>query len=148
MAPIDPQPISARRIMAPEVMVSYSSLDRPQVLQLVERLRSAGVAAWIDQGGIDGARRWGEEIVNAIDACKTVILMISRTAMESENIAKEIALAWENGKKFLPLCLEDAKIPRRNQRGLRSSPKHCFHGLLGLLQLLVSCNRAPRIKRA
>ncbi len=132
MAPIDPQPISARRIMAPEVMVSYSSLDRPQILQLVKRLRSAGVAAWIDQGGIDGAQRWGEEIVNAIDACKTVILMISRTAMESENIAKEIALAWENGKKFLPLCLEDAKIPRRNQRGLRSSPKHCFRdGLLG-----------------
>ena len=132
MAPIDPQPISARRIMAPEVMVSYSSLDRPQVLQLVKRLRSAGVAAWIDQGGIDGAQRWAEEIVNAIDACKTVILMISRTAMESENIAKEIALAWENGKKFLPLCLEDAKIPRRNQRGLRSSPKHYFRdGLLG-----------------
>ena len=132
MAPIDPQPISARRALTPEVMVSYSSLDRPQVLQLVKRLRSAGVAAWIDQGGIDGAQRWGEEIVNAIDACKTVILMISRTAMESENIAKEIALAWENGKKFLPLCLEDAKIPRRNQRGLRSSPKHCFRdGLLG-----------------
>ena len=58
MAPIDPQPISARRIMAPEVMVSYSSLDRPQILQLVKRLRSAGVAAWIDQGGIDGAQRW------------------------------------------------------------------------------------------
>jgi len=115
MAPIDPQPISARRALTPEVMVSYSSLDRPQVLQLVKRLRSAGVAAWIDQGGIDGAQRWGEEIVNAIDACKTVILMISRTAMESENIAKEIALAWENGKKFLPLCLEDAKIPRSMQ---------------------------------
>ena len=48
MAPIDPQPISARRVMTPEVMVSYSSLDRPQVLQLVKRLRSAGVAAWID----------------------------------------------------------------------------------------------------
>jgi hypothetical protein len=73
MAPIDPQPISARRVMTPEVMVSYSSLDRPQVLQLVKRLRSAGVAAWIDQGGIDGAQRWGEEIVNAIDACKTVV---------------------------------------------------------------------------
>lgn len=115
MSPLDPQPISARRPASPEVMVSYSSQDRTQVLQIVKRLRAAGVAAWIDQGGIDGAQRWGEEIVNAIDACKTVILMISRPAMESENIAKEIALAWENGKKFLPLCLEDAKIPRSMQ---------------------------------
>ncbi len=103
------------RVLGPDVMVSYSSHDRAQVMQFVQRLRAAGVAAWIDQGGIDGAQKWGEEIVNAIDACKTVILMISATSMQSENINKEVMLAWENGKHFLPLCLEDAKIPKSMQ---------------------------------
>jgi hypothetical protein len=103
------------RVIGPDVMVSYSSHDRAQVMQFVQRLRAAGVAAWIDQGGIDGAQKWGEEIVNAIDACKTVILMISATSMQSENINKEVMLAWENGKHFLPLCLEDAKIPKSMQ---------------------------------
>ena len=103
------------RVLGPDVMVSYSSRDRAQVMQFVQRLRAAGVAAWIDQGGIDGAQKWGEEIVNAIDACKTVILMISATSMQSENINKEVMLAWENGKHFLPLCLEDAKIPKSMQ---------------------------------
>ena len=98
-----------------DVMVSYSSKNRNEVLRWVQRLRSAGVAVWIDQGGIDGAQRWGEEIVNAIDACKTVLLMISRTSMESENIMKEVSLAWESGKKFLPLRLEEAKIPKSMQ---------------------------------
>lgn len=104
-----------RRSLLPEVMVSYSSFDRPQVLQIVQRLRAAGVAAWIDQGGIDGAQKWGEEIVNAIDACKTVVLMVSRYSMESENIGKEVMLAWESGKKFLPLCLDDTRIPKSMQ---------------------------------
>jgi TIR domain len=107
----------------PDVMVSYSSQDRAQVMQFVQKLRAAGVAAWIDQGGIDGAQKWGEEIVNAIDACKTVILMISQASMRSENIAREVMLAWENGKHFLPLCLEDAPIPKSMQYQLAGIQK-------------------------
>ena len=106
---------SSPRPQVPDVMISYSSHDRERVMQIVQRLRAAGVSAWIDFGGIDGAQRWGEEIVNAIEACKTVILMISKTSMQSENIAKEVALAWEGGKHFLPLCLEDARIPKSMQ---------------------------------
>ena len=106
------QVATAVRPSGPDVMVSYSSRDRPQVLQLVQRLRAAGVAVWIDHGGIDGAQRWGEEIVNAIEACKTVLLMVSESSVQSDNIAKEVALAWESGKHFLPLYLEDAKIPK------------------------------------
>ena len=96
-------------------MVSYSSQDRERVLQFVRALRASGVAAWIDQGGIDGAQRWSEEIVNAIEACRTVLLFISRNSMESQNIAKEVALAWESGKHFLPVALEEAKIPKSMQ---------------------------------
>ena len=107
--------VTASRAYSPEVMVSYSRQDSAQVLQFVQRLRAAGVAAWIDQGGIDGAQKWGEEIVNAIDSCKTVILMISQVSMQSENIAREVMLAWENNKHFLPLCLEDAKIAKSMQ---------------------------------
>ena len=68
-----------------------------------------------DQGGIDGAQRWSEEIVNAIEACRTVMLFISRTSMKSQNISKEVALAWESGKHFLPVALEEAKIPKSMQ---------------------------------
>lgn len=100
------------RVLRPEVMVSYSSRERQQVLQIVQRLRAAGVAVWIDQSGIDGAQRWSEEIVNAIEACKTVLLMVSRNSMQSENISKEVSIAWEGGKQFLPLYLEEATIPK------------------------------------
>lgn len=106
---------TARRVRTPEVMVSYSSQDRDRVMQFVGALRASGVAVWIDQGGIDGAQRWSEEIVNAIEACRTVLLFISRSSMGSQNIAKEVALAWESGKHFLPVALEEAKIPKSMQ---------------------------------
>jgi len=106
---------TGRATRAPEVMVSYSSQDRDRVMQFVRALRAAGVAVWIDQGGIDGAQRWSEEIVNAIEACRTVMLFISRTSMESQNISREVALAWESGKHFLPVALEEAKIPKSMQ---------------------------------
>jgi hypothetical protein len=107
--------ITARRVRTPEVMVSYSSQDRERVLQFVGALRASGVAVWIDQGGIDGAQRWSEEIVNAIEACRIVMLFMSCSSMASQNIAKEVALAWESGKHFLPVALEETKIPKSMQ---------------------------------
>lgn len=110
---MDSQEISATgRASIPEVMISYSSQERPQVLEIVQRLRAAGVAVWIDHGGIDGAQRWGEEIVTAIENCKTVLVMVSRNSMRSENIAKEVSIASDSGKRLLPLYLEEAEIPK------------------------------------
>lgn len=112
---MDNYPASGRVARVPEVMVSYSSHDLDRVMPFVRALRAAGVAVWIDQGGIDGAQRWSEEIVNAIEACRTVMLFVSRTSMESQNISREVALAWESGKHFLPVALEEARIPKSMQ---------------------------------
>jgi hypothetical protein len=113
MSTMDSQEIIATgRALRPEVMISYSSQERAQVLVIVQKLRAAGVAVWIDHGGIDGAQRWGEEIVNAIEDCKIVLLMVSRSSMRSENIAKEVSIASDGGKRLLPLYLEEAEIPK------------------------------------
>ncbi|MBT3843179.1 MAG: toll/interleukin-1 receptor domain-containing protein, partial [Verrucomicrobia bacterium] len=36
--------------MIAEVFVSYARVDRERVVQLVERMRSADVRVWIDEG--------------------------------------------------------------------------------------------------
>lgn len=108
----DTSTTTTRAPHAPEVMISYSSRDRSRVTQIVQALRQSGVSLWIDHVGIDGAQRWSEEIVNAIEACRVVMLFISRASMESANIPKEVALAWESGKEFLPVVLEEAKVPK------------------------------------
>ena len=98
--------------MSAEVFISYASEDRSRILDLVERLRKADVSVWIDQMGIEGATMWTQEIVEAIDNCKVLILAISPSSTESENVVKELALASERRKKILPVCLESSGIPK------------------------------------
>ena len=50
--------------MSAEVFISYAAKDRTHVLDLVERLRTAGVSVWIDQMGIDLADKFVGMYVN------------------------------------------------------------------------------------
>ena len=97
--------------MSTEVFISYAAKDRTRVLDLVERLRTAGVSVWIDQMGIEGATMWSQEIVAAIRSCKVLILAISENSAGSENVVKEVALASEGRKRILPVYIRQAEIP-------------------------------------
>jgi TolB-like protein len=97
--------------MSAEVFISYAAKDRTRVLDLVDRLRDAGVSVWIDQMGIEGATMWSQEIVAAIRSCNVLILAISENSAGSENVVKEVALASEGRKRILPVYIEQAEIP-------------------------------------
>ncbi len=103
---------SKRETMSAEVFVSYARSDRERVLELVERMRSAGVGVWVDEGGIHGASLWGQEIVDAIDASKVMILMISDSSITSDNVVKELSIASEDKKPILPVYLHRSEIPK------------------------------------
>jgi TolB-like protein/Flp pilus assembly protein TadD len=94
-----------------QVFVSYSREDKEKVLELTARLRSAGVPLWMDVGGIDGARMWGEEIVKALDRAKVLLLLVSEAAVKSHNVAKEVVLTSERKGHILPVHLELTQIP-------------------------------------
>jgi len=53
------------------------SADGDRIQDLVCRLREADITVWIDQAGIKDAAMWSEEIVDAINHCKVLILAIS-----------------------------------------------------------------------
>ena len=94
-----------------EVFISYSREDKDRVLDLAARLRAAGVSLWIDQGGIDGATLWGEEIVNALEGSKVLLLAVTAAATKSHNVAKEVVLVSERKGHILPVHLEPTTIP-------------------------------------
>jgi len=98
--------------MSAEVFVSYARVNRERVVQLVERMRSAGVGVWIDEGGIHGASLWGQEIVDAIESSKVMVLMLSDASITSDNVVKELSIASEDKKPILPVYLHQAEIPK------------------------------------
>ena len=99
--------------MAAEVFISYSSQDFEEVHGIVERLRGVGVSVWMDEGGIEAATLWSEAIVEAINDCRVLIMMVSGHSTDSPNVVKEVMLASESGKVIMPVYLEEAEIPSR-----------------------------------
>jgi adenylate cyclase len=98
-------------IQAADVFISYSRQDTDKVLALTEKLRASGVAVWMDVGGIDAATMWSEEIVNALDRAKVLLLMVTPAAVGSHNVAKEVVLTSERKGHILPVHLEPTQIP-------------------------------------
>ena len=94
-----------------DVFLSYSREDKARVLDLAGRLRAAGVNLWIDQGSIDGAALWGESIVRALEGAKVLLLMVTPSAVNSHNVAKEVMLTSERKGHILPVHLEPTTIP-------------------------------------
>jgi adenylate cyclase len=102
-----------RNPVAPQadVFISYCREDKERVLELAAKLRAAGVSLWIDQAGIDGATQWGEQIVNALDSAKVLLLMVTEMAVQSPNVTKEVILVSERDGHILPVFLEPTSIP-------------------------------------
>ena len=94
-----------------DVFVSYSRQDNDKVQELTAKLRSAGVRMWMDVRNIDGAAMWGEEIVNAVAKSKVLLLLVSKSAVASQNVVKEVLLASEHKGHILPVDLELTEIP-------------------------------------
>ena len=84
-------------------------------MPFVDILRDTGVSVWVDEGKIDAATLWSEEIVDAINNCKAMVVMLSQNSICSDNVVKEVMLASENKKQILPVYLEPTKIPRKLQ---------------------------------
>ena len=93
-----------------DIFISYSSHDRPSALALVTKLRDAGYDVWIDQHQLNAAARWSKEIVQAIDQCKIVAVLLSNASLNSENVVKEISLAAERHKHLLPILIETVHL--------------------------------------
>ena len=72
-----------------DVFLSHSSVDKPRVSRLAERLTQAGFRVWFDRPSIDN----GEDIVTAIEQgleqSRVLVLCMTKAAFESEWVRLE-----------------------------------------------------------
>jgi len=92
----------------PEVFISYGSVDRERVLEIIEQLQILGIDLWFDRYQIPGGVSWGGEIARGIKDCRLFMLMASNRSLESENVRNEIGLAAHYRKRFLPVWIEES----------------------------------------
>jgi hypothetical protein len=93
------------------VFVSYSRADKKIVYPLVEKLqKEVGTKFWLDLNGIESGDQFVDRIVKALDKAKFILFMHSTSSLKSEWTKKEIMYAADEGKKIIPLLIDDTKL--------------------------------------
>ena len=104
-----PQPIPLVKVRQ-RIFVSYRRADSKLADVVLARLESAGYGVWLDRSDIVGGKQWRDAIEQALQQSDAVIFLISKVALESDEVYRELARAVELGKAIVPLRLDAAPL--------------------------------------
>jgi hypothetical protein len=104
-----PEPIPLAHIRQ-RVFLSYRRANAAAADVLTRRLDSDGYGVWVDRSDIGGGMKWRGEIEKGLADAAAMILLLSKSALESDEIYKEVARALELGKPIIPLSLEPVDL--------------------------------------
>ncbi|GHS87204.1 hypothetical protein FACS189487_02890 [Campylobacterota bacterium] len=89
--------------------VSYAHKDGRMVRSSIARAKEAGYSFWIDSG-IEVSATWSDEIATAIMECAVFVVFISKAALKSGFVRKEIEFAIQKEKTIVPIYLNRIEI--------------------------------------
>ncbi len=69
--------------MAHDVFISYSNHDKPTADAICAALEANGIRCWIAPRDILPGSDWGEAIIDAIHACRAMLLIFSSSSNAS-----------------------------------------------------------------
>ncbi|MGE0829785.1 MAG: toll/interleukin-1 receptor domain-containing protein [Hyphomonadaceae bacterium] len=93
------------------VFISYARANAGVVMPICDAVEKEGGALWLDKEGIDVGADWAAEIVRAIKNVKSVAVMCSAAAFESDHVRREVHLADKYKKPLVPAFIENTPPP-------------------------------------
>ena len=108
------------------LFVSHVSEDLAAAMQIVEELERRGVRCWIAPRDVRPGEPFDDEIANAIEDSRAMLLIFSERCNASEYIRREVTVAGESHKVVIPFRIENAE-PKRGLR-VRLSDLHWLDG--------------------
>ncbi|HEX4947018.1 MAG TPA: SUMF1/EgtB/PvdO family nonheme iron enzyme, partial [Blastocatellia bacterium] len=91
----------------PTVFLSYAHKDAALAQRLIDDLRAAGHACWIDTTAIKGGNEWIMTIADGINNSYAMVVLVTREALQSRWVQDEILWARQRNKLLIPLLLEN-----------------------------------------
>lgn len=85
-----------------KLFISYSSEDKPAVLDIVEDLESLGHEIWFDNELV-GGQSWWDRILKEIEGCDFYLCALSSAYLKSDACKRELKYARALGKTIIPI---------------------------------------------
>lgn len=95
------------------IFISYSRKDTEAAQKLTEAFQRENLDFWIDWEAIPLTVDWWKEIEKGIEEADIFIFLISPDSTKSEVCGKEIAHAFKNAKRIIPIVVRDINNEER-----------------------------------
>ncbi|GAC1672920.1 MAG: hypothetical protein NVS9B2_21090 [Steroidobacteraceae bacterium] len=92
------------------MFVSYASPDAAVAGALVESLERHGIACWIAPRDVKAGALYADAIVRAISGAKALVLVLSKDAIGSSHVGKEIERASSKKRPIIALRIDNAPL--------------------------------------
>ena len=89
-----------------DLFISHSSADAETAQALVTDFENRNITCWMAPRDIPMGSSYHEEIVQAIENSRAVLLLFSNAANKSEHVLREVELAAQGKKPILPLRID------------------------------------------
>lgn len=96
-----------------QIFLSHSKKDGDFAELMKLRLEKEGISAWIDNDRLEPGVDWRKEIDDSIKNSKSLIVIMSPEARESEYVTYEWAYAWGVGIRIIPVMLRETPLHPR-----------------------------------
>ena len=96
------------------MFISYHRSDEIFALELDNGLRSVGVPVWLDTIDVSDDADWRNEVVTALRSCGVMLLILSKSWVEDDDVANEYQFFVDTGKIILPILSETCDYERIN----------------------------------
>jgi TolB-like protein/tetratricopeptide (TPR) repeat protein len=99
-----PSPVAA-------VFISYASQDAPIAEALCSALERDGVACWLAPRNVRPGDFYADAIVQAINSCTVLVLVLSQSAIDSPHVLREVERASAKRRPVIAFRIDAAALP-------------------------------------
>jgi TolB-like protein/tetratricopeptide (TPR) repeat protein len=135
------------------VFISYASPDSAVAESVCAALEGNGVTCWVAPRDVMPGEFYGDSIVRAIDAATAVVLILSKNAVASSHVLREVERASSKSHPVISLRIDKAPLPAGLEYFLNTSqwldasggaPQSVFPTLITAVRRIVEGGAALR----
>ncbi len=93
-----------------QVFLCYSDKDKEVMKKLAKTLRREGFTVWTNKTDIKTGTEFQEKVNKGIEGADNVVCLISPAALQSWYWQQEVAHAFANNKRIIPLLIEPTEL--------------------------------------
>ncbi|MEQ8175838.1 MAG: ABC transporter substrate-binding protein [Syntrophomonadaceae bacterium] len=95
--------------MAHDVFISYASEDKTVADAICAILEGRNIRCWIAPRDVRPGSIYSEELIDALDSCRLLVLVFSSSSNKSPHVLREVETVVSNGIPILPFRIEDVE---------------------------------------